>query len=246
MTYKTCFLNICFLAVGHSLQVGHDLSRLVERCSDALAATLAPVTWLSIADRTDGHSTAGYLDGRALDADGLDLQILVVSPRFSSCSLLERQRLVNTAIGPELKSGKVHSVQMRCWTPAQWQGQGMPKAFAAAPCTAPTNRLGFGGSYEGQQEGRSRKQDGRPNRVDSPYGDLMPSVAYGPDRRAAAAPTPPPPTAPASHHDGKGFGGGEATRDPAPRRMDPNDPRSKQTAIHQAESFCEYLAKRQV
>jgi len=45
-------------------------------------------------------------------------------------------------------------------------------------------------------------------------------------------------------HGGKGFGGGEATRDPAPTVYDPNDPKGKQQAIHKAESFAEYLAKR--
>ena len=44
--------------------------------------------------------------------------------------------------------------------------------------------------------------------------------------------------------DGKGFGGGEATRDPEPTVYDPNDPKGKQQAIHKAESFAEYLAKR--
>jgi hypothetical protein len=43
---------------------------------------------------------------------------------------------------------------------------------------------------------------------------------------------------------GKGFGGGEATRDPMPTAIDPNDPKGKQHAIHKAESFAEYLAKR--
>merc|ERR1719424_2293908 len=45
-------------------------------------------------------------------------------------------------------------------------------------------------------------------------------------------------------HGGKGFGGGEATRDPEPTYVDPNDPKGKQQAIHAAESFSEYLAKR--
>ena len=45
---------------------------------------------------------------------------------------------------------------------------------------------------------------------------------------------------------GKGFGGGEATRDPAPTDVDPNDPKGKQQAIHKAESFSDYLKRRQV
>jgi len=44
---------------------------------------------------------------------------------------------------------------------------------------------------------------------------------------------------------GKGFGGGEATRDPTPTYVDPNDPKGKQQAIHKAESFADYLARRQ-
>ena len=44
--------------------------------------------------------------------------------------------------------------------------------------------------------------------------------------------------------DGKGFGGGEATRDPNPTYYDLNDPKGKQTAIFKADSFAEYLAKR--
>jgi hypothetical protein len=43
---------------------------------------------------------------------------------------------------------------------------------------------------------------------------------------------------------GKGFGGGEATRDPEPTYADPNDPKGKQQAIHKAESFGQYLARR--
>ena len=47
-----------------------------------------------------------------------------------------------------------------------------------------------------------------------------------------------------SMHGGKGFGGGEATRDPAPTEYDPNDPKGKHQAIFAAESFAEYLARR--
>jgi len=43
---------------------------------------------------------------------------------------------------------------------------------------------------------------------------------------------------------GKGFGGGEATRDPEPTYVDPSDPKGKQQAIHKAESFADYLARR--
>merc|ERR1719379_1513156 len=65
-------------------------------------------------------------------------------------------------------------------------------------------------------------------------------------RRSGAAPAAP--AAPAASnvaHGGKGFGGGEATRDPAPTQIDPNDPKGKQQAIHKAESFADYLKRRE-
>jgi hypothetical protein len=43
---------------------------------------------------------------------------------------------------------------------------------------------------------------------------------------------------------GKGFGGSEATRDPEPTVYDACDPKARQQAIHKAETFAEYLAKR--
>merc|ERR1719160_1438209 len=65
---------------------------------------------------------------------------------------------------------------------------------------------------------------------------------------AAAAPAAAAPAAAAASnvaHGGKGFGGGEATRDPEPTVIDPNDPKGKQQAIHKAESFADYLKRRQ-
>jgi acid stress-induced BolA-like protein IbaG/YrbA len=93
------------------------------------------VTHLNIRDSTDGHAVAGFLDGRALDADGLDLQVLVVAQCFAGVTPLGRQRLVNDAIDSELTSGTVHSVQMRCWTPKQWEAKGMPDDLNAVPCS---------------------------------------------------------------------------------------------------------------
>ena len=66
--------------------------------------------------------------------------------------------------------------------------------------------------------------------------------ARAPPAAAAVSPAPPP-AVPASH-GGKGFGGGEATRDPEPTAIDPNDPKSRQQAIHKAESFADYLRRR--
>ena len=101
------------------------------------------------------------------------------------------------------------------------------------------------------------RRDGAAASVSAP----MPTPAYV--SQPAAAPTPaayvPPPAAPAyvpppapvavapaEGHTGagKGLGGGEATRDPDATVINPDDPKGKQQAIHKAESFAEYLARR--
>jgi len=73
----------------------------------------------------------------------------------------------------------------------------------------------------------------------APTDPTPPPAAAAPAAAAAPEPLARPPM-----EGGKGFGGGEATRDPAPTVIDPNDPKGKQQAIHKAESFAEYLAKR--
>ena len=92
------------------------------------------MTHMCFADVTDGHAVAGAADGRALRADGRDIQALIVSECFDGCNPLRRQAIVNRVLEPELKSGRLHSVQMRCWTPAQWAKHGRPHNLGA-PCS---------------------------------------------------------------------------------------------------------------
>jgi len=73
---------------------------------------------------------------------------------------------------------------------------------------------------------------------------LLPAVATFSITLSGAYATTSPLQSAARMHGGKGFGGGEATRDPEPTVVDPSDPKGKQQAIHKAESFAEYLAKR--
>ena len=47
-------------------------------------------------------------------------------------------------------------------------------------------------------------------------------------------------------NEGKGFGGGEATRNPDATDIDlDKNPKAKQTAIHKASSFEDYMKSRQ-
>ena len=78
----------------------------------------------------------------------------------------------------------------------------------------------------------------------SPQKMLLPALALSSAFLAPHAASRALSTSKVAMNGGKGFGGGEATRDPAPTVIDPNDPKGKQQAIHKAESFAEYLAKR--
>ena len=69
----------------------------------ALRDACGPVEHLCYSDITDGHAVAGAKDGRAIRADGRDVQALIVSSRFEGQSALERQQLVNSVLGPTFK-----------------------------------------------------------------------------------------------------------------------------------------------
>ena len=99
-----------------------------------LHTACAPVLYLCYADRTDGHAIAGALDGRAVRADGRDIQLLVVSSVFEGCSPLERQHKVNEVLSPHIVQGILHSVQVRCYTLSQWEKLGRPKDIGS-PCS---------------------------------------------------------------------------------------------------------------
>ena len=93
--------------------------------------TFSPITFLRLRDVSDGHAVEGFKDGRALRADGRDIILLVVTTLFEGKRPLERLRLVNGVLAAELGSGAVHSLQARCWTPAQWQRKGEPHTLVS-------------------------------------------------------------------------------------------------------------------
>ena len=101
--------------------------------TNALRDACRPVSHLCYADTTDGHAVAGAADGRAIRADGRDIQALIVSSCFEGRNALQRQQLVNDVLAPHILSGRLHSVQMRCWTPAQWEKLGKPENLGK-PC----------------------------------------------------------------------------------------------------------------
>ncbi|EOD35834.1 hypothetical protein EMIHUDRAFT_440839 [Emiliania huxleyi CCMP1516] len=140
----------------------------MDRYAAALSAKFSPEC-MCLQDVSDGHTRQGFADGRALDAEGLEILLLLVSSAFEDLAALQRQQApsclslchlwraalsrwtlrplsppghphppkqaVNDILGPDLRSGKIHSIQMRCWTPAQWQKKGRPTTLrSGVPC----------------------------------------------------------------------------------------------------------------
>ena len=114
---------------------------LLHRCAQQLREALVPLDHLSITDCSDGHTKAGYLDGRALHADGREVKILAVGTIFSGKTPIERHHLVNEVMSPYLHKGTVHSMTLRCWSPGQWETKGKPQTFgepsvsSSLPCS---------------------------------------------------------------------------------------------------------------
>ena len=99
----------------------------------------APVHYLCISDVTDGHAVEGAKDGRAMRADGRDMKVLIVSESFSRKSGPARQQVVNGVLADYIRSGALHSVSMRTWTPKEWLAKGSPVDLGAR-CSYASNR----------------------------------------------------------------------------------------------------------
>ena len=53
------------------------------------------------------------------DGCGDKFEVIVVSAKFDSMALLERQRAVNTVLADDMPG--IHALSMKTWTPAQYE-----------------------------------------------------------------------------------------------------------------------------
>merc|ERR1712050_361406 len=89
---------------------------------ERLRTAIPDLEHLEIVDVTNGHAVVGFSDGsrRALDPNGLELQLLLVSATFNNLRTIERHRMVSDALGPELVSGAIHALpRLKTLTPDQ-------------------------------------------------------------------------------------------------------------------------------
>lgn len=56
-----------------------------------------------------------------LSGDGCHAAVTVVSAQFEGKSMLAQQRMVYATVDAELKSGAIHALSIKTYTPAQWQ-----------------------------------------------------------------------------------------------------------------------------
>ena len=168
-------------ASDYLLAMDLDLSALTA----GLRETCAPVEHLCLSDVTDGHAVAGAKDGRAVRADGRDVQVLVVAGCFDGRSALERQQLVNGVLGAHVVSGLLHSVQLRCWTPAQWEKQGRPSSLGG-PCTEDANSPTLA-PLSGPSVGEALSLDSCTAQPSAPQTDAVPEPQPTPTTASPAA-----------------------------------------------------------
>ena len=54
-----------------------------------------------------------------MDGDGCNCSAVIVSPVFEGLSLLQRQRAVLGVVKEEIKSGELHALSVKTFTPAE-------------------------------------------------------------------------------------------------------------------------------
>jgi len=54
-----------------------------------------------------------------MEGDGCDCSAVVVSPTFEGLSLLQRQRIVLAVVSEEIKSGELHALSVKTYTPEE-------------------------------------------------------------------------------------------------------------------------------
>jgi acid stress-induced BolA-like protein IbaG/YrbA len=55
--------------------------------------------------------------------DGSHFDAVVISPEFAGKSPLAKQRLVLDSVSAEIKSGELHALSIKTFTPAEWAAQ---------------------------------------------------------------------------------------------------------------------------
>ena len=55
--------------------------------------------------------------------DGSKFEALVISPVFAGLTPIKKHKLVYAALDEHIKSGAIHALSIRAYTPEEWQSQ---------------------------------------------------------------------------------------------------------------------------
>jgi acid stress-induced BolA-like protein IbaG/YrbA len=53
--------------------------------------------------------------------DGQHFNAMVVAPQFAEITMIKQHRLINEALKAHIDSGEIHALQLKTFTPEQWQ-----------------------------------------------------------------------------------------------------------------------------
>uniref|UniRef100_A0A7S3PNY5 BolA-like protein n=1 Tax=Aplanochytrium stocchinoi TaxID=215587 RepID=A0A7S3PNY5_9STRA len=107
-----------------------------KKCARLLQVALSPLDHLCLVDVSDGHTVEGFKDGRAHKPDGVELFVLAVSENFVGKSPVERHQMVNNPLREYFATGDIHAMQIRAWTPKQWDKKGKPLNLKSKACSS--------------------------------------------------------------------------------------------------------------
>mmetsp|Transcript_11260 Transcript_11260/g.12907 ORF Transcript_11260/g.12907 Transcript_11260/m.12907 type:complete len:120 (+) Transcript_11260:241-600(+) len=105
-----------------------------KECAELIRTALEPVEHLCLVDVSDGHTVEGFKDGRAHKPDAIEFFALVVTNNFEGKTRVERHQMVNSPLNEYFASGDIHAMQIRAWTPEQWEKKGKPTNLKNRPC----------------------------------------------------------------------------------------------------------------
>jgi acid stress-induced BolA-like protein IbaG/YrbA len=53
--------------------------------------------------------------------DGQHFSAVVIAPQFTGLTMIKQHRLINEALKARIDSGEIHALQLKTFTPDQWQ-----------------------------------------------------------------------------------------------------------------------------
>ena len=116
----TTFTQVQIMVQAFSSSQQNEVGPVYSRIATLLQETFEP-SHLEIED--ESHMHASHAAMRNNEHAETHFKVTIVSDKFDSVSIVERHRLVNTALAAEMdatQGGTVHALSIKAKTPQQW------------------------------------------------------------------------------------------------------------------------------